>query len=174
METCADIRGSFWLINKMARVTVMTPILLMFCAKTHLMEELAAFIRYVTWLDSDTFAGFMQCSKQHMGLDLWQALALAVFGLGNIQNVNRYSSPPPFSLLSCVVCVLRLRLCGLWQPCSGPEGCGLAQSQRSSGADGEGKPPPPRFARCYRGVFFSRGVILPGGLSHCLEKGWRR
>lgn len=105
METCADIRGSFWLINKMARVTVMTPILLMFCAKTHLMEELAAFIRYVTWLDSDTFIGFMQCLKQHMDSDLWQALALAVFGLGNIQNVNRYSFFPPYFLFSPVLSV---------------------------------------------------------------------
>lgn len=63
----------------MARVTVMTPILLMFCAKTHLMGELAAFIKYVTWLDFDTFIGFMQCWKQNTGLDFWQKLTLAGF-----------------------------------------------------------------------------------------------
>lgn len=40
----------------------------------------------------------------------------------------------------CVcVCMDRLRLCGLRQPRGSPEGCGLAQSQRSPGADGEGK-----------------------------------
>lgn len=159
METCADIRGSFWLINKMARVTVMTPILLMFCAKTHLMEELAAFIRYVTWLDSDTFIGFMQCLKQHMDSDLWQALALAVFGLGNIQNVNRYSFFPPYFVFSPVLSV-----------CSGygfvdfdsPAAAQKAvASLKASGVQAQMAKvsPPPRFVSCYRGVF-SRGVIL--------------
>lgn len=63
------------------------------------------------------------------------------------------NAPPPTELtlleLKCLcfslfficvcVCVDRIRLCGLRQPRGGPEGCGLAQSQRSPGADGEGK-----------------------------------
>lgn len=50
-----------------------------------------------------------------------------------------------FYYVVCVfLCVYRLWLCGLWQPCSSPEGCGLTQSQWSPGTDGEGKLQSPR------------------------------
>lgn len=61
---CRHLR-IFCIINMIARVTLLTPIQLMFCAKTHLMGEIAAFIKYVTRLDFETFIGFMQCWKQN-------------------------------------------------------------------------------------------------------------
>lgn len=64
-----------------------------------------------------------------------------------LSNISCLFSPPLcmracvcVSVRACVrVCVNRIWLCGLWQPCSSPEGCGLAQSQWRPGTDGEGK-----------------------------------
>lgn len=52
-----------------------------------------------------------------------------------LSNISCLFSPP----LCVCVCVNRIWLCGLWQPRSSPEGCGLAQSQWRPGTDGEGK-----------------------------------
>ena len=83
-------------------------------------------------------------------------------------------------LLHCVcacvcVCVNRIWLCGLWQPCSSPEGCGLAQSQWRPGTDGEGKLHPICHPPFLIIKVFSGAVILLRD-SLCLNPGasWDR
>lgn len=43
----------------------------MFCVKMHLMEKLAAFIKYVPWLYFDAFIALMQYWKQNIASGLW-------------------------------------------------------------------------------------------------------
>lgn len=143
-----------WNINKATRVTVMTPILLMFCAKTNLMGETSSFhwIRDLTWFWHTYYIYEALKTKHRLG-SLTEIktgcycsavfrtiltnffLSLLLFFLILIIFFS-------FSFYAIYVCSRRLWICGLWQPCSCPEGCGLAQSQWSPGTDGEGKHQP--------------------------------
>lgn len=68
------------------------------------------------------------CSEHYLILNIFITCFLFVF-----------SSFLTLSASVLPLCVYRVWFCGLWQPCSSPEGCGLTQSQWSPGTDGKGK-----------------------------------